>query len=204
MRPPGQKMSNTLLGKSKEIAPERMKRLDQNGKDAQLWMCLVAKVKSSILKSRAITLLTKVCVVKAMVFPAVMNGSESWTIKKAEHQRTDAFKLGCWRLSRVPWIARRSNQSIIKEINHECVLEEWMLKLKLQYLPPDSKSWLIGEDPDAGKDWGQEEKQATEDEMAGWYQWLNGREFEETLGDGEGQGRLACCSPWGHKEWDTI
>ena len=88
-------MSNTLLGKSKEIAPERMKRLDQNGKDAQLWMCLVAKVKSSILKSRAITLLTKVCVVKAMVFPAVMNGSESWTIKKAEHQRTDAFKLGC-------------------------------------------------------------------------------------------------------------
>ena len=88
-------MSNTLLGKSKEIAPERMKRRDQNGKDAQLWMCLVAKVKSSILKSRAITLLTKVCVVKAMVFPAVMNGSESWTIKKAEHQRTDAFKLGC-------------------------------------------------------------------------------------------------------------
>ena len=77
MRPPGQKMSNTLLGKSKEIAPERMKRLDQNGKDAQLWMCLVVKVKSSILKSRDITLLTKVCVVKAMVFPAVMNGSES-------------------------------------------------------------------------------------------------------------------------------
>ena len=88
----------------------------------------------SILKSRDITLPTKVCIVKAMVFPTVMNGCESWTIKKAEHQRIDAFELWCWRrLFRVPWTARRSNQSILKEINPEYSLEGLMLKLKLQY-----------------------------------------------------------------------
>ena len=114
-----------------------------------------------------------------------MNRCESWTIKKAECQRTDAFKLWCWRLFRIPWTVRRSNQSILKEINPEYLLEGQMLKLKLQYLPPDSKSWLIGEDHDAGKDWGQEEKRATEDKMVGWHHWLNGHEFEETLGDSE-------------------
>ena len=88
----------------------------------------------SILKSRDITLTTKVCLVKAMVFPVVMYGCESWTIKKAERQRTDAFELWCWRrLFRVPWTARRSNQSILKEISHGCSLEGLMLKLKLQY-----------------------------------------------------------------------
>ena len=88
----------------------------------------------SILKSRDITLPTKVCLVKAMVFPVVMYGCESWTIKKAEPQRIDAFKLWCWRrLLRVPWIARRSNQSILKEISPGCSLEEWMLKLKPEY-----------------------------------------------------------------------
>ena len=87
----------------------------------------------SILKSRNITLLTNVCVVKAMVFPAVIYGCESWTIKQAECRRTDAFELWCWRLLRVPWIARRSNQSILKEINPEYSLEGLMLKLKLQY-----------------------------------------------------------------------
>ena len=88
----------------------------------------------SILKSRDITLLTKVPIVKAMVFPVVMFGYESWTIKKAESQRTDAFELWCWRrLSRVPWTARRSNQSILKEISPGCSLEGLMLKLKLQY-----------------------------------------------------------------------
>ena len=87
----------------------------------------------SILKSRDITLPTKVHIVKAMVFPVVMYGWESWTIKKAEHQRTDAFKLWCWkRLLRVPWTARRSNQSIQKEISPEYSLEGLMLKLKLQ------------------------------------------------------------------------
>ena len=86
----------------------------------------------SILKSRDITLLTKICLVKAMVFPVVMYGCESWTIKKAEHQRTDAFELSCWRrLLRVPWTARRSNQAILKEISPGCSLEGLMLKLKL-------------------------------------------------------------------------
>ena len=88
----------------------------------------------SILKSRDITLPTKVCLVKAMVFPEVMYGCESWTIKKAEHRRIDAFELWCWRrLLRVPWTARRSNQSILKEICPGCSLEGLMLKLKLQY-----------------------------------------------------------------------
>ena len=88
----------------------------------------------SILKIRDITLLTKVCLVKAMVFPVVMYGCESWSIKKAEHRRIDAFELWCWRrLLRVPWTARRSNQSILKEISLGCSLEGLMLKLKLQY-----------------------------------------------------------------------
>ena len=88
----------------------------------------------SILKSRDITLSTKVCLVKAMVFPVVMYGCESWIIKKSEHRRIDAFELWCWRrLLRVPWTARRSNQSILKEISPECSLEGLMLKLKLQY-----------------------------------------------------------------------
>ena len=88
----------------------------------------------SILKSRDITLPTKFCLVKAMVFPVVMYGCESWTMKKAEHRKIDAFELWCWRrLLRVPWTARRSNQSILKEINPQCSLERLMLKLKLQY-----------------------------------------------------------------------
>ena len=88
----------------------------------------------SILKSRDITLSTKVCLVKAMVLPVVMYGCESWTIQKAERQRFDTFELWCWRrLLRVPWIARRSSQSILKEISPQCSLEGLMLKLKLQY-----------------------------------------------------------------------
>ena len=88
----------------------------------------------SVLKSRDITLPTKVCLIKAMVFPVVMYGCESWTVKKAEHRRIDSFKLWCWRrLLRVPWTARRSNQSILKEISPGISLEGMMLKLKLQY-----------------------------------------------------------------------
>ena len=99
----------------------------------------------SILKSKDITLPTKVCLVKAMAFPVVMYGCESWTMKKAEHRRIDAFELWCWRrLLRVPWTTRRSNQSILKEISPEYSLEGLMLKLKLQYfdglLPPDGKN----------------------------------------------------------------
>ena len=96
----------------------------------------------------------EVHIIKAMVFPVAMEGCENWTIKKAEHQRIDAFELWCWRrLLRVPWTARRSNQSILKEISPECSLEGRMLKLKLPILwPPDAKSCLICKDPDAGKD----------------------------------------------------
>ena len=156
----------------------------------------------SILKSRDITLPTKVRLVKAMVFPVVVYRCESWTMKKAECRRIYAFELWCWRrLLRVPWTARRSNQSILKEISPGCSLEELMLKLKVLW-PPHEKSWLTGKDPDVGRDWGQEEKETTEDEMAQWHHRLNGREFEWTLGDGDGQGGLACYDSWGRKELD--
>ena len=138
----------------------------------------------SILKSRDITLPTKVHQVKAMVFLVVMYGCESWTIKKTEHWRIDAFELWCWRrLLRVPWTARRSNQSILKEINLEYLLEGLMLKLKLQYfghlMLELMKNWLIGKDPDAGKDWRHEEMEMTEDEMLGWHHWLDGHELSK-------------------------
>ena len=136
----------------------------------------------SILKSRDVTLPTKVHLVKAIlvkVFPVVMYGCESWTIKKVELQRIYAFELWCWRrLLRVSWTVRRSNQSILKEISPEYSLEGLILKLKHQYFGYSfEKNWLIWKDPDAGKDWEQEEKGMTEDEMVGWHQWLNGHEF---------------------------
>ena len=121
----------------------------------------------SIFKSGDITLSTKVYLAKAMVFPVAMYGYESCTIKKAECRRIDAFELWCWRrLLRVSWTARRSNQSILKEISPECSLEGLMLKLKLQngHL---MRSWLIGKDPDAGKYWKQEEKGMAENEIVG-------------------------------------
>ena len=157
----------------------------------------------SILKNRDITLLTKVCLVKAMVFPVVMYGCESWTLKKAEY-RIDAFELWYWRrLLRVPWTAQRSNQSILKEMNSEY---SWGTDTEAEaptLWPPDAKNWLIGKDPDAGKDWRQEEKGTIEDEMVGWHHGVNGHEFEWTLRDSEGQGSLACCGLWDHKESDT-
>ena len=132
----------------------------------------------SILKSRDITLTTKVCLVKAMVFPIVMYGCESWTIKKGEHQRIDAFELWCWRrLLRVPWTARRSKQSILEEISPEYSLEGLMLKLKLQYFGhlmrrTDSfeKTLMLGKIE--GR-----RKRAMEDEMVGWHHQLNGHGF---------------------------
>ena len=158
----------------------------------------------SILKNRDITLSTKVCIVKAIVFPVVMYGCESWTIKKAEHRGIDAFEPWCWRrLLRVPWTARRSNQSILKEISLEYSLEGLMLKLKLQYfghLMRRTDSLL--KDPDAGKDSRWEEKGMTEAEMVGWHHVLNGHAFEQAPGVGDGQGGLACCSPQGHKKSD--
>ena len=120
-----------------------------------------------ILKSRNITLPMKVCLVKAMVFPVVMYGCESWMIKKAQCQRFDAFELWYLRiLLRVPWTARRSNQSVLKEIRIFIGRSDTEAETTILW-PPDAKSWLIRKDPDAGKDWGQEEKGTTEDEMAG-------------------------------------
>ena len=154
---------------------------------------------NSILKSKDITLPTKICLVKAMVFPVVMYGCESWTIKRAEHRRIDAFELRCWRrLLRVPWPARIYNQSILKEISPGCSLEGLMLKLILQYLMwrVDSleKTLMLG------GIWEQEENGTTEDEMAGWHHQFDGHEFEWTLGVGDGQAGLACYNSWGCKE----
>ena len=130
----------------------------------------------SIFKSRDITLPTKVRLVKTMIFPVVRYGCQSWTVKKAERQRIDAFELWCWRrLLRVPWTARRSNQSILKEVSPGISLEEMMLKLKLQYFGHLTRRVDSLEKTDAGRDWEQEEKGMTEDEMAGWHHGLNGR-----------------------------
>ena len=150
----------------------------------------------AVLKSKDITLPTKVQIVKAMLFPVVMYGCESWTLKKAECQRIDAFELWCWR--RVPWKARRS---ILKEINPVCSLEGLILKLKLQYfghLMPRTDS--LEKTLKLGKIEGRRRR--------GWpkMRWdhrLNGPEFGQTLGDSEGQRNLACCSSWGCKELDT-
>ena len=127
-------------------------------------MCSLLACKRSLF-----TLLMKICIVKVMTFPVVMYRCESWTIEKAEHQRINAFKLLCWRrLLRVPWTKRRSNQSILKEINPENSLEGLMLKLKVQYF--GHLMWravLPRKDLDVGKDWGQEEKEVSEDETVG-------------------------------------
>ena len=156
----------------------------------------------SVLKNRDITLTSKVLIVKTMVFLVVLYRCESWTIKKAEHQRTVAFKLLCWRrLLRVPWTARRSNQSILKEINPRIFIGNTDARAEAPILwPLDVKSWLIGKDPDAGKDWGQEKKGSTEDEMLGWHHQLSEHESEQTLGDSEGQRSLVHCSQRGSQK----
>ena len=158
----------------------------------------------NILKSRDITLPTKVCLVKAMVFPVFMYRCESWTIKKAEPRRIYAFELWCWRrLLRVPWTARRSNQLFLKEISPEYSLERLMLKLKLQYFGhlmqgTDSleKTLALGK-IEGGRKRG-------DGEWDGWKvlpTWWH--EFVQTLRVSDGQGRLMCCSPWDHKELET-
>ena len=159
---------------------------------------------NSILKSRDITLPTEVRLVKAMVFPVVMYGCESWTIKKVEQWTIDASKLWCWRrLLRVPWTARRSNQSILKEINPDIGRTDAEAETPILW-PPDVKNWLIGKDPDAGKDWRQEGKGTTEDEMVGWHHRLDGHELEKAPGVGDGQGSLACFSPCGGRESNIL
>ena len=149
-------------------------------------------------KSRDITLPTKVHLVKAMVFPVVMCGCESWTVKKAEHQRIDDFELWCWRrLLRVPWTVRRSNQSILKEISPEYSLEGLMLKLKLQYFGhlmrrTDSieKTLILGK-TEGGRRRGQQRTR-----------WLDGIIDSMDMSLSKLQ-ELVCCSPWGHKEDTT-
>ena len=137
----------------------------------------------NIVNRRRITLPTKIHLVQAMIFPVIMYKCESWTIKKTECWRTDAFEFWCWkRLLRVPWTARRSNHSTLKEISPEYSLEGLMLKLKLQYFGHLTHiNCLSGKDPDAGKHWRQEEKGTTEDEIVGWHYWLNGHEFCKLL-----------------------
>ena len=161
----------------------------------------------SILKSRDIVLSTKVCLVKAMVFPVVMYGCESWTIKKAECWSIDAFELWCWRrLLRVPWTAKRCNQPILKETNPGHSLKGLMLKLKLQYfghMIQRADPLEVSKNPESRKYWGQEEKGMTEDEMVGRHHQLNGHGFGWTPGVCDGQGGLVCCGSWGHKESDT-
>ena len=132
-----------------------------------------------------------------------MYGCESWTVKKAEHWRIDAFELWCWRrLLRVPWT--KDIQPVHSEGD-----QPWDFfgrndaKAEAPVLwPPHAKSWLIGKYSDAGRDWGQEEKGTPKDEMAGWHHRLDGHESGWTPLDGDGQGGLACCDSWGHKELD--
>ena len=156
----------------------------------------------NIFKSRDITLPTKVHLVKAMIFPVVMYGCESRTIKKAERQKIDSFELWCWRLLRVPWTARRSNQSILKETSPGCSLEGLMLKLQLQYF---GHLMRRADSFERFQCW--ERLRAGEGDDRGWdcwmasptwwtWVWLNSRSFD-------GQGGLACCGSWGLKELDT-
>ena len=157
----------------------------------------------SILKSRDITLSTKVCLAKAMVFSVVMYGCESWTVKEAECRRIDAFELWCWRrLLRVPWTSRRSNQFWRRQPWDFFGMNDAKADTPVLW-PPHVKSWLIEKASDAGRDWGQEEKGTTEDEMAEWHHRLDGHESGWTPGVGDGQAGPACCDSWGPKEWDT-
>ena len=170
--------------------------------------CLLLRRKAmtnldSILKSRDITLSTKVHQVKAMVFPVVMYGCESWTIKKAECWRIDAFELWCWRrLLRVPWTAKRSNQSILKEISPEYSLEGLMLKLKLQYFGHLMQELIIRKDPDAGE----RLRTGGEGDDRGWDGWMASPAQWTWVWVNSGSWwwtrSLACCNPWGHKESD--
>jgi len=158
----------------------------------------------SVFKSRDVTLPTKVHLVKAMVFPAVIYECESWT------EESWAPKNWCfWTLVLEKTLESPLDCKEIQLVNSEGD-QPWDFfgrndaKAETPVLwPPQAKSWLIGKDSDAGRDWGQEEKGTTEDEMVGWHHRLNGREFEWTPGVGDGQGGLACCNSWGRKESDT-
>ena len=168
-----------------------------------LWSLFIADF-NSIFKSRDITLPTKVRLIKAMVFPVVMYGCESWTVKKAERRRIDDFELWCWRrLLRVPWTSRRSKQSILKEISPEYSLEGLMLKLKLQYFGHRCEELTHLKRP-----WCWERyKAGGERDDRGWDGWMASLTqctwVWASSGSLRWSGSLACCSPWGHKELDT-
>ena len=154
----------------------------------------------SILKSRDITFLTKAWIIKVTIFPEVMYQCESWTIRKAECWRIDTFKLWGWRkFLRASWTARRANQSILKEIN--LFIGRTDAKTPVLW-PHDTKSWPLEKTLMLGKTEGRRRRGRQKNEMMRWHHRLNGREFEQTLGDSEGQGSLVCGSPWGHKESD--
>ena len=166
------------------------------------WKKSYDQPRQCVFKSRDITSPTKVCLVKAMVFPVVMFTCDSWAIKKAKRWRTEDFKLWFWRKLLSPLDSKE-----IKPVNPKGN-QPWIFigrtdaEAEAPVLwPPDAKHWLIGKDPDVGKDWRQEKKgMMTGDEMVGWHHWFNGHEFEKTLGNDEGQENLTCCSPWGRKE----
>ena len=149
--------------------------------------------------------MTKFYIVKAMAFPVVRYRYESWTIKKVEHWRADAFEPWCWKRHLSPLDCKeikpvnpKGNQPWISIGRTDAEAET------LIFWPPGVKNWLIGKDPDAGKDLRQVEKGMAEDEIVGWHHRLNEHEFEQTQGDSEGQGSLLCCSPWGCKKSDAI
>ena len=190
----GETMTAFILGGSKITA--------DNDCSHKIKRCLLLGTKvmtnlDNISKSIDITLPTKVHLVKAMVFPVVMYVYESWTIKKAEHQRTDAFELWCWRrLLRVPWTSRRSNESILKEIRPEYSLEG-LMQLKLQYfghlirLTDSFEKTLMLRNIEIRRRKGQQRVR--------WHHQLDVHDFEQAPG-GDEQGSLTCCSLWGHKE----
>ena len=158
----------------------------------------------SVLKSRDITLPTKVHIVKAMVFPVViyrweLDHKEGWALKNWCFQTVVLKKTleSALDSKEIKPVNSKGNQPWIFIGRTDAEAEAPVL------WPPNGKSWLIGKDPDAGKDWKREEKGMTEDEMVGWHHWLNGQEFEQALGDVEGQGSLVCCSLWGLTESDT-
>ena len=170
-----------------------------------LFGCKVMTNLDSILKSRNITLPTNVCLVKAMVFPVVMYGCESWTMKKAECRRIWCFWTVVLEKTLESPLDCKESQPVHSEGD-----QPWVLfgrndaKAETPVLwPSHAKSWLIGKASDAGRDWGQEKKGTMEDEMAGWHHWLDGCESGWTPGVGDGQGGLTCCGSWGRKESDT-
>ena len=152
----------------------------------------------SILKSRDITFLTKGCIVKAMVFPEVMDGCESWAIKKAGYKKTDG-SLVLEKTLESPLDSKENKPVNLKGNQSWIFIRRTNAEAEAPILcPPDVKSWLNIKDPDARKDWRQEEM--TENKMVGWHHWLNRHESEKAPGVGDGQGSLTCCTPWGRKE----